>query len=328
MGRKVGLFPIFVGVFVMVLVILGNVSPNFAAETYPSRPINLIVGFTPGGASDLSATVIAEKWEKVLGQPIVKVHKPGAGGIIAASYVRRSKPDGYTLLLTVSSMFLPTQLKKLDYTLDDFTFIGRFTTSPIFAAVQAKSKWKNLKDFVEDAKRNPGEITYATTGTNVAGYFVAQKLSQLAGIRLKLVPFKSCGDAAKALLGGHVDSYFCPGVGAVGEKELVRVLAIPMPKRLEGFENIPTFTELGYPFVYSGGHSILAPKATPSEVAKKLVDTLKITMQKYSKEIRSQLKNANLIPYYMGPQETKNYIKDLIDMQIKIIEEAHKLQKK
>ena len=322
MDNKMWHHQILVGVLVVFMAIIAYTPSAVAADTYPNRPINLIVGFSPGGASDLVSTIIAEKWSIVLGQTIVNVHKPGAGGLIAASYVRKAKADGYTLMIAANSMWQPTEVKKLDYTIDDFAFMGRISKSPFFACVHAKSRWKNLKEFVEEAKKNPGKITYGTTGTNVGGYYVAQMLSKEAGIKLNLVPFKSCGDAMTGLLGQHVDSYFCPGVGAVGESGLVRILALPEEKRMEGFEQAPTFTELGYPIVYSGGHTIAGPKEMPREVIKKLTDTLKVTMEKYSKEIGAKLKNANLFPVYADPQGAVKWTKDVYELEARITRES------
>lgn len=303
--------------------VLAGTSICLAAEpAYPNRPVNMIIGFAPGGASDLAGQIISEKLSAVLGQPVLVTHKPGAGGIVAASYVRKSKPDGYNLLLLAPSMFLPTEVKKLDYTHDDFAFLTMFTRIPYFMCVQAQSRWKNLKDFIEDAKKSPGKITYGTTGTNVGGYFVAQLLSKHAGIKLTLVPFKSCGEAMTGLLGGHVDSFFCPGVGAVSEATLVRVLAIPEEKRLQGYEQVPTFSELGYPVLYSGGHALAVPKETPPEIVKKLSAAVKTTMEKYSSEIAEKLRKVELWAAYYEPPAAVRAYKQIFEVERAIIMET------
>jgi tripartite-type tricarboxylate transporter receptor subunit TctC len=298
-----------------------NISSGLAAEKdYPNRPINLILGFSPGGVSDLAATIIGEKLSLVLGQQIVPVYKPGAGGILAASYVQKAKPDGYTMLLIAGGMFLP--IVKLDYTHEDFIFLAKVTRTPYFFAVQAQSRWKTLKEFVEEAKKDPGKLNFGTTGTNMPGYFLYTIIAKYTGIKLTMVPFKSCGEAMTALLGGHVDAYSCAGGGAVAESKLVRVLAIPEEKRLEGFENVPTFTELGYPFVYSGGHSFAVRKGTPPEIVKKLTDAIKITMEKYSKEIGPKLINAQMWPVYYGPKEAFEIQKAKDEVEMKIMKEG------
>jgi tripartite-type tricarboxylate transporter receptor subunit TctC len=304
-------------VFLLCVFAAANVSSGLAAEKdYPNRPINLILGFSPGGVSDLAATIIGEKLSLVLGQQIVPVYKPGAGGILAASYVRKSKPDGYNLLLVAGGMFLP--LVKLDYSIDDFIFLGMVTRTPYFICVQAQSRWKTFKEFVEEVKKSPGKFTFGTTGTNMPGFFIETMVAKFTGIQLTMIPYKSCGEAMTGLLGGHVDSYFCAGAAALSEPKFVRVLAVPEDKRLPGFEHVPTLRELGYPFTYSGGHSFAVPKGTPPEIVKKLADAIKITMEKYSAEIGAKLINAHMWPAYFGPQEAfaRQKAKDEIDMKI------------
>ena len=290
-------------------------------EAYPDKPINLILGFSPGGASDLAGKIIADKLSIVLGKPVVSVYKPGAGGVIAASWVRKSPPDGYNVLLTVSSMFLPPEAKQLDYSHDDFEFLGAFTRVPYFMAVQ-QNRWKSLKEFVDEAKKQPGKLTFGTTGTNVGGYFVAQLFSKHAGIQITLVPFKSCGDAMKGLLGGHIDSYFCVGTGAISERKLVRTLAVAEAKRLEAHPDFPTFKELGYPVVYGGAHGLAVTKGTPEKIVKKLTAALKTAMDKYSKEIAEKLKIVDLAANYLGPKEAVQDYKQIYEIERTIIKET------
>jgi tripartite-type tricarboxylate transporter receptor subunit TctC len=300
---------IFLSIFIFSLISLMLVNPapvSGKEDPYPDKPINLIIGFSPGGASDLAGKIIADKLSAVLGKPVVSVYKPGAGGVIAASWVRKSPPDGYNILLTVTSMFLPPEAKKLDYSHDDFKFLGVFTRVPYFMAVQEKSRWKNLGDFVQEAKKNPGKLTFGTTGTNVGGYFVAQLFSKTAGISLTLVPFKSCGDAMTGLLGGHIDSYF----------------AVPEEKRLQAHPEFPTFKELGFPVVYGGGHGLAVAKGTPENIVRKLTAALKTAMDRYSKEITEKLKIVDLEATYFGPQDAVREYKRIYEIERGIIKET------
>jgi tripartite-type tricarboxylate transporter receptor subunit TctC len=135
-----------------------------AADEYPNKSINMIVGFAPGGASDLGSKIVSDKMQEFLGQPLVANYKPGGGGTLSASYVARAKPDGYTALVMVSFMNLPPEATKLDYKLDDFILTGMWGRAPYFITVKADSRWKTLQDLVNEAKKSPGKLSFGTTG--------------------------------------------------------------------------------------------------------------------------------------------------------------------
>ena len=205
---------------------LGESPMAWASEKgYPNKPINMIIGFSPGGATDLGSKIIAEKMGEFLGQPLVANYKPGGGGTLAASLVAKSKPDGYTVLSILKLMNLPPEVKKLDYKLDDFILTGMWGRAPYYICVKADSKWKSFKDFIESAKKEPGKYTFGTIGTTGGGFFIYGLLVKHAGIKLTYVPFKSCADTMTAVMGGHLDSYFCPGAGFISETAVVRTLA-------------------------------------------------------------------------------------------------------
>lgn len=275
-----------------------------AEKSYPQRPINMIVGFAPGGASDLGSKIISDEVSKVIGQPLLSVYKPGATGALAASFVKKSTPDGYTMLVVTSSIFIPPELRKVDYSIDDFIITGITAKVPYFMAVRAQSPWKNLKDFAAEAKKSPGKLTFGTTGTAVGGYWVYQLFAKYAGIELTFVPFKSCGEVMTALLGGHIDAYSCVGVGAISETTLVRPLAVAEDKRLEGYANVPTFSEQGYPVVFRGINGLAFPKGTPKDAVTKMADAQRIVMEKHGREIGEKLRSVDMWPAYFGPQES------------------------
>lgn len=281
-----------------------SASSSLAAEKpYPNRPINMIVGFAPGGASDLGSKVISDRLGEFLGEPLVPVYKPGGGGTLSASYVAKAKPDGYTVLVMVSFMNLPPEVKKLDYKLEDFVLTGMWGRAPYFIIVKA-DRWKNLREFVEDARKSPGKLTYGTTGVATGGYFVYSLLAKYAGIKITLVPFKSCGESMTALLGGHIDSYFCVGAGGAGESPLVKTLATAEEKRLEGFPDIPTISELGWPVKFSTWYTFAFPKGTPKEIVDTFSNAQKKAIEKYSREISEGLRKVDMWPIFLDRQET------------------------
>ncbi len=278
--------------------------PGQGAEKYPVRPINMIIGYAPGGASDLGGRIVAEKMTEFLGEPLTPVYKPGGGGALAASFVAKAKPDGYTLLVLVSYLLLPPEVKKLDYKLDDFALTGTWARAPYYINVKADSKYKTLKDLVEDAKKNPGKLSFGTTGTTVGGYFVYSLLAKYSGIKMTFVPFKSCGEVLTALMGGHIDAYFCVGVGGASESPMVRTLAVAEEKRLEGIADIPTISEFGWPAKFSTLLTYAFPRATPKEFVEKVSAAQKQALDKYSKEIGNSLRKVDMWPIAMDREAT------------------------
>jgi tripartite-type tricarboxylate transporter receptor subunit TctC len=293
-----------VRLFASVALLLFVMSAVGAADQYPVRRINMVVGFAPGGASDLGSKIISDKIPEFLGQPLTPVYKPGGGGTLSASFVAKSKPDGYTMLVMVSFMNLPPEAKSLDYRLDDFILTGMWGRAPYFIIVKADSRWKSLQDLVEEARSNPGKLSFGTTGTTAGGYFVYSLLAKHAGIKLTYVPFKSCGEVMTALLGGHIDAYFCVGAGGATESALTRTLACAEDRRLEGLADVPTLTELGWPAKFSTWYTFAFPKGTPKEVVAKFARAQKKALETYSEEISDSLRRVDMWPIVMDPEAT------------------------
>lgn len=297
-------------------------SVSWAAEKYPDRPVNMIVGFSPGGASDLGSKIIADKVSEFLGQPLVATYKPGGGGTLSASYVAKAKPDGYTTLVMVSFMNLPPEVKKLDYKLDDFVLTGLWGRAPYFIIVKADAKWKTLKDFVEDAKKNPGKLTYGSAGVNTGGHFVGTLLEKQAGIKLTHVPFKSCADALTAMMGGHVSAYICVGIGEAKDTATQRTLATAEQERLEGLEEIPTVAELGWPVYFSTWYTFAFPKGTPDRIVDTFSKAQQKAIEKYKKEITQNLNRVNMWPSFGAPQGAVKEFKNQYNVIREIMKET------
>ena len=290
---------------------LGESPMAWASEKgYPNKPINMIIGFSPGGATDLGSKIIAEKMAEFLGQPLIATYKPGGGGTLSASYVAKAKPDGYTVLSILSFMNLPPEVKSLDYKLDDFMLTGMWGRAPYYICVKADSKWKNFKDFVEAAKKEPGKYTFGTIGTTGGGYFIYELLVKYAGIKLTYVPFKSCADTMTAVMGGHVDLYFCPGAGFISEKNVVRTLATSEEKRLEAYPEIPTIMEFGYPVAFSTLYGFAFPRGTSKEVVEKFSTAQKKAIEKYSKDLNESYNKIDMVPSFLdAPSTVKEFSK-------------------
>ena len=252
-------------------------SVALAQESFPSRPITLIVPFPPGGVADIVGRPFAEALSRELKTPVVIENKPGAGGGIGMGQVAKAKPDGYTLLLALSSIsILPAADKVMNraplYQLDQFTPIARLTADPTVLAVRAESPWKTLAEFVADAKARPGAITYGSSGNYGTMHMPMEMLAQSAGIKLLHVPFTGGGPAVVALLGGTVDAISTGPSTVIPQVKAgkLRVLAAWGDKRLASLPDVATLKESGFDVVFFQWSALFAPAGTPEPVIAKL----------------------------------------------------------
>ena len=191
--------------FLISLFLFHPVAPAMAQEDYPSRPIEIIVGWPPGGTTDLVTRIFAEKWAEFLGKPVVVVNKPGGGGMLASKLVANANPDGYTLYCANDANLISSRLGKKDagFDLDSYRYCFSLTMKPCFLVVKADAKWKSMKDFVQDAKQNPKKLTYgAMMGST--NHYLAAIFSKVSAVELVPVFFKSSPEIATALLGGQI----------------------------------------------------------------------------------------------------------------------------
>ena len=249
-----------------------------AQEPYPTRPITLVAPFPPGGVADLTARPVAAAMEKVLKNPVGVVNKTGAAGAVGMQFVATSKPDGYTLLLALSSISIIPEADKIfdrqpAFTVDQFAPIALISADPTILVVRAESPWKTAKEFIEDAKKRPGQISYSSSGIYGTLHMAMELLSHAAGIKLRHIPAAGAGPALTAILGGHVDALASgPAVVLPHIKSgKLRALAGWGDKRVAALPEVPTFKELGYPeaefYIWAG---LFAPKGTPEPVLAKL----------------------------------------------------------
>jgi tripartite-type tricarboxylate transporter receptor subunit TctC len=257
-----------------------------AQEPYPSRPITLVAPFPPGGVADLTARPVAAAMEKVLKNPLAVVNKTGAAGAVGMQFVAASKPDGYTLLLALSSISIIPEADKIfgrppAFTVDQFTPIALISADPTILVVRAESPWKTAKEFIEDARKRSGQISYSSSGIYGTLHIAMELLSHAAGVKLRHIPTPGAGPALTALLGGHVDALASgPAVILPHIKSgKLRALAGWGDKRVAALPEVPTFKELGYPdaefYIWAG---LFAPKGTPEPVLAKLRDATRVAV--------------------------------------------------
>ena len=259
---------------------------TFAQDTWPTRTINMIVPFPPGGQADLAARPVAAALEKLLGKSVIVENRGGGGGSIGNAAAARAAPDGYTLLMSLSSLVVLPEADRIlgrapAYEVSQFTPVARVLADPTLLAVPAAAPWKTLADLIEDAKKRPGLIPYGSSGTYGTLHVSMEMFASAAGIKLLHVPFQGAGPAVKALLGGEVQALAsAPGVlKAHVDAGTVRVLANWGGERIASFPDLPTFKELGFAdvefYIWAG---LFAPKDVPAPIAAQLGEAMKTAM--------------------------------------------------
>ena len=253
------------------------VSPVWAQSDYPNKPVTMIVPFPPGGVADITARPVAEAMGRYLKQPIVVENKAGAGGGVGMSFVAKAKPDGYTVLLALSSISIIPEADKVlgrepMFTLNQLVPIARFTADPTVLAVRADSPWKSAKDLVDAAKNAPGAIPYGSSGNYGTMHVPMEMLSAASGTKMLHVPYTGAGPAVVALLGGSVDALSTGPSSVMGHVKggKLRVLASWGEARHPALPDVPTLKELGYDAQFSQWTGLFVPAGTPPEVVAKL----------------------------------------------------------
>jgi tripartite-type tricarboxylate transporter receptor subunit TctC len=268
-------------------IVLLFVTDAAAQEVFPARAITIVAPFPPGGVADLTARPVAAALEKTLKSPVGVINKTGAAGAVGMQFVATSKADGYTLLLALSSISIIPEADKLfnrkpAFTVDQFAPIALISADPTILVVRAEAPWRSAQEFIADAKKRPGQISYSSSGIYGTLHMAMELLGHAAGIKLRHVPAQGAGPALNAILGGHVDALASgPAVVIPHIKSgKLRPLAGWGDKRVAALADVPTFKELGYPdaeFYIWGG--LFAPAATPEPVVARLRDGVRAAVE-------------------------------------------------
>src|SRR5882762_9963111 len=257
-----------------------------AQDAYPSRPIQMIVPFPPGGVADITGRPVAYVMGRLLKQSVVVVNKAGAGGSVGAAQAARAAPDGYTILMALSSIsVLPVadrlQGRPAAYELDQFAPVALITADPTVLVVRADGPYRTLKDLVDAAKAKPGTINYGSSGVYGTLHVAMEIFSQAAGIKMFHIPYQGGGPAVAALLAGQIDALASGPSAAIGQIKAgkMRALAVWGDKRLASLPDVPSMKELGYDATFYIWSGLFAPAATPQPIMSVLRDTVKRTVE-------------------------------------------------
>ncbi len=246
-----------------------------AAQTFPVKPVHLVVGFAPGGAADTVARAMSDAMGRALGQPIVVDNKPGAGSSLAADAVAKAAPDGYTVLIASPSSISvnPALNPKLSYKFSDLQPVLKVTSSPLVIAANLSSGIQSVKDLVAAAKKAPGSINYATSGIGSAPHLGAALFAQAAGVQLFHVPFKGGALAVQSVVAGDTQVTFAtpPSVLELVKGGRLRGLAVSTRERSPLVPDLPGMAEAGLPeFTIEFWYGLFVPAGTPADVTSKL----------------------------------------------------------
>jgi tripartite-type tricarboxylate transporter receptor subunit TctC len=300
-------------------------APSFA-QTYPTRPIKIIVPFTPGSGTDIVARAVGDKLNAALGQPIVIENRPGAGGSIGGALVAAAAPDGYTLLVNSSGHTVnPSIYPNLPYdTVRDFAGITPLAVLPNVLIIAPEKNIKSVKELVERGKAKPGELNYGSAGTGSATHMNAEKFRVMAGFEAVHVPFKGTPEAMTETMTGRLDYFFAPLVSALPlvKDGKVLALAVGSASRSPLLPEVPTTVEAGVPGSdYNFWVGLLAPSKTPPAIIARLnEETLKVLQ---SPEMKDRLNTLGAEPWPMKPAQFDAYIKDEIVSIGKLVKAAN-----
>ena len=298
-----------------LLALLCNATPWAAAQSapWPTRAITMIVPFPPGGLADLVARPVAEAMSRELGQPVVIENKAGAGGGIGMSQAAKAKPDGYTVLMALSSL---TVIPEADavlarpamFALSDLRPIARFTADPTVLAVRADSPWKTVQQFVDDAKKRPGAINYGSSGSYGTMHVPMEILSQNAGIKMTHVPFTGAGPAVVALLGGQIDAVSSGPATVLQQVKAgkLRVLGHWGTAQLAALPDAPSLKDAGYNSEYAQWSGLFIPAGVPEPVAQRLRAAARAAA--LDAKVKDVILNAGSPVQYQDSPEFEKYV--------------------
>jgi tripartite-type tricarboxylate transporter receptor subunit TctC len=297
-----------------------------AAETYPDRPVTLVVPAAAGGTTDIVARLIAEGVTKELGQQFIVDNKGGASGNIGIRTVARAEPDGYTLLLTFSGYQVtnPSLFKKLEWDpIKSFVPVALTAKAPFLIIARKDLPANTLQEFIAYAKQKPDEVTYASSGQGSLQHIGAEQLQQLTGTKMIHVPYKGAGPAMIDLLGGVVDIYITSPPSAAGHLKNggVKGLAMAAPERHPMLPDIPTAAEAGVPGLeLVSWYAVYAPAGAPQDI----VDRLASAMEKIatSEDYRQKIQEQGAYATFMGPQELGEFTKAELAHWSEVIKKA------
>ncbi|HTQ73714.1 MAG TPA: tripartite tricarboxylate transporter substrate binding protein [Burkholderiales bacterium] len=275
-----------------------------AAQTFPSKPVRIVVPFPPGGGADTLARIMEPRLAAIWGQPVIVENRSGASGHIGADFVAKSAPDGATLLMSSTASLTEKNVGQ-------FAPVSLVSASPYVVTASPKVAASNIRELIALAKSKPGKLSFASSGTGAASHLSAELFRSMAGVDLLHVPYKGTGQAVTDLLAGHVDLMFAPAqtVMPYVREGRLKALALTGSKRSETLADLPTVAESGVPgYAAVGWFGLLAPAATPRPVVAKIsADANRVLAER---EVREKMVGLGADPSGDTPEEFARFIRE------------------
>jgi tripartite-type tricarboxylate transporter receptor subunit TctC len=312
---------VMIGLFLAFVLLMST--PIHAAE-FPTKEVQIIIPYSAGGATDLIFRALAATTEKYLGKAVIVVNRPGGGGTVGVTEVSQAKPDGYTLLSAITPLTILPHMVKTAFTYKSFDPVINVVRDPGMFLVRSDAPWKNLKEFLDYAKKNPDMITVGNSGAGGGVHLIALAFQQAAGVKFNHIPFAGGGPSVTALLGGHINAVSVSppeGIEHVKAGKL-RIIALFSEKRFELFPDVPTVKEQGIDFTMGQWRGLAAPKGTPPDAIKKLHDAFKKGMDDpvFKKNAKDMVVNLS----YLGPEAFGKLMAHDDEFYTKLVKEIKK----
>jgi tripartite-type tricarboxylate transporter receptor subunit TctC len=302
-----------------------------AQGAYPTKPVTMIVPFPPGGLADIVGRPVAEAMTRELGQPVVIENKGGAGGGIGMAQAAKAAPDGYTVLLALSSYSVLPEADTLlgrqqMYAYNQLRPIARITADPTVLAVRADAPWKSVKDFVEDARKRPGAINFGSSGNYGTMHVPMEILKQVADVRMTHIPYTGAGPAVVALLGGQVDAVASGPATVLQHVKAgkLRVLAHWGTSRLEAMPEVPSLKQAGYDAEYAQWSGLFVPAGTPEPVVQRLRAAARAAAN--DAKVKDVILNAGSPILYQDTPDFEKYVQGDVRRMADVVKKIGKVQ--
>ena len=307
------------------LAITLSAQSGFSKEkSFPSKTIEIVSPYGPGGTNDTISRTVAKASTDFLGQNIIVKNMPGAGGVIGTKYVERAKPNGYTLVMASSSTIFTSFMSKTPNNIENLAAVVQICSAPPVLVARSDSPWKNLWEFITAAKKSPGTITMANSGTGASAHIYTSLLEIKAGIKFKNIPYKGFAAAIAAVMGNHANAtVVLPGVARQYVKAGdLRILGVASEGKFSIFPDAPTFKESGVDMVIEHWVGLMTSKKTPAEIIETLVDGFAKGIN--TAEVQSLLKKRGLEPKVKKSATFQKFIDKETPAWEKVIKELKK----
>jgi len=295
-----------------------------AAQKYPTKPIRLVVPFTPGGSNDIVGRIIGQKFVEAWGQPAIIDNRPGGGSTIGIDIVVRAAPDGYTLLVTSGGIAINVSLYKLPFNpVTDLTPVALLAQMPYLLAVHPSVPVKSTLDLIDLARAQPGKLVYASSGAGTSSHLTMEMFESLAKIKMLHVPYKGGGPAVNAVMSGEVQVIFNVISGPLQQVRAgkLRALGVSSAKRVEIAPDLPTIAESGLPgFEVIAWYNMFAPAHTPRRIVDQLNGEINRMLQQ--PDVRDRFLSLGVVPLTGTPEALRDYLKFEITRWAKLIKET------